>query len=134
MIAVLDTSAAVRVVLNPEQSGAFRRQLAGAELILAPELVVAELANTFWKYFRAGVLSRTASEEGFRGALELVDEFAPMQPLSIEALDLAILTRRPAYDMFYLVLARRNGAILLTGDESMRESARNLGISTAGLG
>ena len=130
MIAVLDASAAVRTVLDPGQESDFAAVLGEAELVVAPELMVAELTNTFWKYGRAGVFSRAECERGLRASIELVDEFAPLLPLSVEAFDLAMLTERPAYDMFYLVLARRNGAVLLTADESLRETARSLGIRT----
>jgi predicted nucleic acid-binding protein len=128
---VLDASAAVRVVLNPGQVPAYTGILAAAETVLAPELIVAELANTFWKYFRAGSLSRADCEQGLRGTLALVDEFAALASLCVEAFDLALLTQKPAYDVFYLVLARRNGALLVTADESLREQARALGLRTS---
>ncbi len=130
MIAVLDTSAAVRVVLNQPGGADFRERISQAETVLAPELIVAELTNTFWKYFRSNVLSREESEHGLRACLDLVDDFAPLPPLSVEALDLAMSNGRPAYDMFYLVLTRRTGAVLLTADESLRQSADSLGIRT----
>jgi predicted nucleic acid-binding protein len=130
MIAVLDTSAAVRVVLNPEQAAHLRTWLSEAEVVMAPELMIAETANTFWKYFRAGILSRADCERGCRAAVGLADEFARLGPLAAEALDLAVLSNRPAYDMFFLVLARRNGALLLTADDRLRESARSLGVRT----
>ena len=130
MIAVLDTSAAVRVVVDPGGAEAFTKTLGDAEYVLAPELMIAELANTFWKYLRAGSLSRSATERGFQTALELVDEFSPPSPLCVEAFELVALAGRPAYDMFFLVLARRNGAVLLTADQDLRQQARNLGIRT----
>ena len=130
MTAVLDTSAAVRVVLDPGAAAAFSIPLGQAGRVLAPELMIAELTNVFWKYLHGGYLSRRASERGLETALQLVDEFAPVGPLRLEAFDLAALTRRPAYDMFFLVLARRNGAVLLTADDSLRDHARRLGIRT----
>ncbi len=85
-----------------------------------------------WKYCRAGILSRAGGERGFRAIVELVDEFAPLEPLAVEAFGLVMLLQRPVYDMFYLVLARRHGAVLLAGDDGLRQSAHNLGIETAG--
>jgi predicted nucleic acid-binding protein len=105
--------------------------LHNAELVLAPELIITEVVNTFWKYLRAGALTRPLSERGIRTTLDLVDEFAPMEPLAVEAFNLATLTERAAYDMFYLVLARRNGAVLVTADETLRRNARHLGIDTS---
>jgi predicted nucleic acid-binding protein len=131
LIAVVDASAAVRVSMKAGGPDSPETLLDRAELVLAPELIIAEVVNAFWKYLRAGVLSRALSERGVRTALDLVDEFAPMEPLSVEALHLAALHERAAYDMFYLVLARRNGAVLITADEALRRSARNLGIRTS---
>jgi len=38
------------------------------------------------------------------------------------------MTRRPAYDMFYLALAKREDAAFLTADTSMRKEAARLSI------
>lgn len=131
MIAVVDASAAVRVSMRAGEPDSLETVWDRAELVLAPELIIAEVVNTFWKYLRAGVLSRALSEQGIRTALDLVDEFAPMEPLSVEAFHLAALHERAAYDMFYLVLARRNGAVLITADATLRRNADNLGIRTS---
>lgn len=47
-----------------------------AELVLAPELIIAEVVNTFWKYLRAGVLFPTAERAGrpHRAVLIAADE------------------------------------------------------------
>ncbi len=128
MIAVLDTSAAVRVVLNAAESAGLARSLEEVDWVQAPELIVAELANTYWKYVRAGVLTQERAEFGLRSSLGLVDEFVPMAPLCAEAFHLAVRTGQPAYDAFFLVAARRSGAILVTADEGLGRSARRLGI------
>jgi len=130
VIAVVDTSAAVRVAMQAEESAQWARTIASADLVRAPQLLIAEAANAFWKYFRAGILSRASAERGLRSAVGLVQEFAPLEPLYAEVFELAVLTQGPAYDLFYVVLARRNGAVLVTADEALRERARRLGIRT----
>ena len=50
MIGVLDTSAAVEVVLKRESSALFTDFLAEADLVIAPTLSVIEATNVFWKY------------------------------------------------------------------------------------
>ena len=130
MIAVIDASAAVRVALDPDQNLELAKLASEAELVLAPELLAAEVANAYWKYLRAGTLSRAACESGIRASLELVDEFASFDELALESFDLAALAKQPVYDMFYLVLARRRSAWLITADETMVEHARRLGIRT----
>ena len=50
MIAVLDTSAAVEVVLKRESATLFSHFLAEADLVMAPNILIAEATNVFWKY------------------------------------------------------------------------------------
>ena len=50
MIAVLDTSAAVEVVLKRESATLFSHFLAEADLVIAPNILIAEATNVFWKY------------------------------------------------------------------------------------
>ena len=47
MIAVLDTSAAVEVVLKRESSALFNDFLAEADLVIAPTLLITEATNVF---------------------------------------------------------------------------------------
>jgi predicted nucleic acid-binding protein len=128
--AVLDASAAVRQVVDPSGAPEIYKLVGQAELVLAPELFVAETANAFWKYLRAGRLTREQCELGLGAALELVDDFVPLEPLASEAFDLAATMGRPVYDVFYLVLARRNGAILATADRQLLHDAAVLGVRT----
>jgi predicted nucleic acid-binding protein len=48
-----------------------------------------------------------------------------------EAFALAGRVRAPAYDMFFLVLARRNGALLLTDDKALKENAGRYAVRTS---
>ena len=50
MIAVLDTSAAVEVVLKRESSTLFTDFIVEADLVIAPTLLITEATNVFWKY------------------------------------------------------------------------------------
>jgi predicted nucleic acid-binding protein len=131
LIVVLDASAAIRIVVASEQSSQYAAILADADEVLAPDLIIAEVTNALWKYFRAGLLTRADVGEKLRACVELVDNFNELGSLALEALDLSLLLQRPAYDMFYLVLARRNCAVLMTADEGLRTCARNAGVLTA---
>jgi len=134
MRAVLDASAAVRVALNASEAEVWARRLSAAELVMAPELLIAEAANAFWKYLRAGHLDRAGAERALGACLRLVDEFVPMRDLCLEAFRLAAAAGRPVYDMFYLVLAQREGATLLTADGWLGQAARNHGVVTEPAG
>ena len=51
MIIVLDTSAAVEIVLQREHAIYLGRKVAEADWIIAPSLFIPEVTNVFWKYY-----------------------------------------------------------------------------------
>ena len=124
MIAVLDASAAVEVLLQRRKAEALSGLLAEAEWVLAPTLYVAELTNVFWKYHRYNSLPQETCETALAHGLELPDTLARDAELQREAFAMACRCSAPAYDMFYLVLARRNAATLLTIDTARADLAR----------
>ena len=64
-----------------------------------------------------------------RSVEALVDCFHDDASLAKEALSESIRYRHPAYDMFYLVLARRTGATLFTLDKKMWALARDMHVN-----
>lgn len=128
---VLDASAAVLAVLGGGEAGRFASVLAGADEVLAPDLLAAEVTNTIWKYHQFEHLSLDLCDRLLELALELVDTWVPCREVHREAFLLARTTRRPAYDMFYLALARREDAAFLTHDNSLRREAARQGIRLA---
>jgi predicted nucleic acid-binding protein len=129
LIAVLDASAAVRAVMDIETP--FRAALETADLVIAPELIVAEVCSAFRKYVRARVMPRTHAEESIERAFALVDKMQPLRELVGEVLALASRTDSSVYDLFYLALAQRTGAILLTADIALQKTAVKIGIGTS---
>jgi predicted nucleic acid-binding protein len=89
------------------------------------------VANTLWKYARAGHLSPALATARLNDALALIDRFEEDQMLAIEALAEAIRNQHPVYDLVYISLARRLGAVLLTVDKRLADLAQRLGVNTA---
>ncbi len=106
----------------------FARVLEAADEVLTPDLFVPEVVNTVWKYHQFEDLSQSACERVLNHALNLVDAFVPCSDLYREAFLLARTARRSAYDMFYLALARREDAALLTTDKSLGKEAERQGV------
>lgn len=131
MILVLDTSAAVEFLLQRAHAARIDDLIAGAEWVLAPTLYVAELTNTLWKYYSFSSLSQETCERAVAQGLALPDTLAEDMELYREAFSMACLCRVPVYDMFYLVLARRHAASLLTLDNSLAELARKHDVHVA---
>lgn len=123
MMIVLDTSAAVDLVLQPSKCEQEANLLADAKRVLAPSLFVSEVANVFWKYHAFNKLPLEQAEEGMDMALELPDSLADDRELYAEAFAMACRTTHSVYDMLYLVLARRNNALLMTRDRALKRLA-----------
>ena len=128
MRVVLDASAALEVVLNRGRAEQFAEQLQQASEVLAPDLFVAEVVNTIWKYHRFENLSLSDCDRALELSLGLADTLVSCKELYREAFLLARTVRRPAYDMFYFALARREDALILTADAALRKEAEHQGI------
>ena len=128
MIIVLDASAAVEIALNKEDSHRFRELLMQSELVLAPDTFPSEITNTFWKYALNSFLPGEKCEKGIDYCMDLVDDYINTRSLCREVFAESVKIKHPAYDLFYLILARRNNACILTKDKKMIEAARKLNI------
>lgn len=110
----------------------FRDLLGEAGAVIAPELIVAEICNAFRKYVRARRLSYAEAERFIDEALALVDSLHSMREFVPEVVALASRIDSSMCDLFYLALARRAGAILLTADGALSKAASALGIQSPG--
>jgi len=128
---ILDASAAIEIVLQRDRGARFGATLEEADVVLAPDLFVAEVVNTIWKYHQFEHLSLDACDGALEAALGLVDALVSSKEIYGEAFLLARTSRRPAYDMFYLALARREDATLLTADSRLRKESERQGIRVA---
>src|SRR5664280_2252658 len=110
MITVLDASAAVAIAMNLPESAKFQSNIGSSDIIIAPDLFVAEVSNSLWKYVKAGVLDLEQGDCALERAVGLVDTFEPSLVLYREAYALSVDHLHPVYDALYLVLARRHNA------------------------
>lgn len=71
---VIDASAAVSLVLATPGSEIFFAPLDQAELVMAPDLFIAEVCNAIWKYRKADLLPMDRCERALEHALSLPDQ------------------------------------------------------------
>lgn len=128
---VLDASAAIEVVLDRSKAAQFVRLLGDADQVLAPDLLVSEVVNAIWKYHQFENLGLNICDRALELAFGLVDVIVSCKDLYREAFLLSRSARRPAYEMFYLALAQREDAALLTADAALRKEAKRQGIRVA---
>jgi predicted nucleic acid-binding protein len=123
MIIVLDASAAVKSVLETDELNPERMRIANADWVIAPYLYIPEVTNAFWKYHKCAGMPAENCETYIERALAIPDDYFSEEELYKEAFQLACVSGKPVYDMFYLVLARRNNAHLLSEDKALKQIA-----------
>jgi predicted nucleic acid-binding protein len=120
---VVDASAVVALVLGETGADRVASRLADAQLV-APTLLLFELANVFVLKIRRQPRDRDALIAGFRDAMQIDIGTRPIDYAGV--LDLAEATGLTAYDASYLWLARALSAELVTLDGQLAKAANAL--------
>ena len=128
MIVILDTSAAVEIVLHRDSAKRLAEVVREADWVVAPTLFIAEVSNVFWKYQKFVDYPYPDCERDIEQAIALPDEYVNEIELYREAFKLGCTLDHPIYDMLYVVLARRNSARLLTMDKKLQIAANKAGV------
>jgi len=126
---VLDANAAIEVALDGNAASVLSRALAKSEEVIAPELLVPEIVNAIWKYHQFAEFDLNKCEKALELAVGLVDRLVSHREIYRDAFALSRAQKtRAAYDMFYLALALREDAVLLTLDGTLKKEARRAGV------
>ncbi len=125
MITVLDTSAAIEIILQRPKAPRLIQHLENSDWVTVPGLFISEVTNVFWKYYKFGNLSMEQCEDAIELSIALPDEYSNDKELFREAFSMGCRVGQPVYDMFYLVLARRNNGYLMTLDKALTDIAKN---------
>ena len=126
---VIDTNIAFEIAFQGEDCAKYKTLLEQADTVLAPTLYESEVASTLYKYIKSGCIDLQNAKISLVSMLQFVDVYTDTSELSIETLSESVRLNHSAYDLFYLVLARRNGATLLTKDEHLRRLCLDCGVT-----
>ncbi|HHQ40981.1 MAG TPA: PIN domain-containing protein [Chromatiales bacterium] len=121
---VVDASVAVKWFVEEPGSEAARAVLARGEPLLAPDLIVPEVANTAWKKAARGEITRAHGERIVQALPLMLDRIVPAAELVGRAYGLAVRHGHPVYDALYLALAEQADARLVTDDARLVALAR----------
>jgi predicted nucleic acid-binding protein len=123
MTLVVDASVATLWVL--EQDGTPRAlAVRNEDSLIAPSLVAAEIGSALWKAVRRGNVKRADALTALDAALLAFEALIPLEELRARALEFAIELDHPIYDCFYLALAERESAPLVTADARLLTAAK----------
>jgi predicted nucleic acid-binding protein len=121
---VVDASVAAQWVLPERQSEQANALRLTAEPIIAPDLVFAEIGNALWKRAVQGEITAATAVEALTTATGLFTALVSMAELAARATEIAIALKHPIYDCFYLALAERERAPLISADKRLIAAAK----------
>jgi predicted nucleic acid-binding protein len=132
---VVDASVAVKWVIPEVLSAEADRVRDGDDAVLAPDLLLVEVANALWKKTAAKEISPREADTAFDLLRRSGIDLRPTAPLLPRALEVARSLGHPVYDCVYLALAEREGMAFVTADRRLlrRLSARRLGVAVVDL-
>lgn len=119
---VIDSSVAIKWFVS-EQNSAEADLLRKFELI-APDLLVSECVNAFWKKWRRGEMTGNEVVMSCLGLSLASLTYARAADLANDAGAMAMAVDHPAYDCFYLALAAETEAPFVTADVSLVRKLR----------
>jgi predicted nucleic acid-binding protein len=123
---IIDASVAAKWVLPEPESDRAEELRRSGEALLAPTLIVAEIGNAAWKRATRGDMSSAEAMDAVETATALLTTLIPIEQLAARATEIAIELRHPIYDCFYLALAEREGAPIVSADAKLLGAAKKM--------
>ena len=124
MTLVLDASVALKWYVPEEHADIAHGILRSGEQLIAPQLVLAEVANASWKLVRRGELDARQHHRKAAAIARPFDLLAPLSALLPRAAALALELDHPIYDCFYLALSEARTAPLVADDRRLLAKRR----------
>ena len=121
---VVDASVAVKWFCPEPHAQAAHRVLGGRRVLLAPELIWAEVANVLWKRVQRAELTQEVAQQILRDFKRFPLQTSPINALLEPAWQLAVQRRITVYDALYLALAVSRECKLVTADRSFHDAVK----------
>jgi predicted nucleic acid-binding protein len=112
---VVDASVATKWFVDEDDSQAARVLVYSGSILLAPDIVISEVASALTSKVRTGEFPR----DGLDAALEEMVRvllFTPSRELALAGQSLSLEFGTSFYDCLYLALAQRQASLLVTAD------------------
>lgn len=119
MTLVIDASVALKWYLDEARSEDARAILASDELLVAPEIILSEVANATWLRLSKGDIGLDQAREILSELPHVFFAVVPAADLVLRALEIASELRHPVYDAMYLATSERWNAPLVTADDRL---------------
>jgi predicted nucleic acid-binding protein len=123
---VVDACVLAKVLFIEQGSQAAYELLYGADSLIAPELVLLEVANVAVKKVRRKEITREQARDAIAQLPDLLTRIIPTSELLEPAIELALTTMAATYDAIYAALAQHEGLVLVTADKRFAASLRGV--------
>jgi predicted nucleic acid-binding protein len=128
---VIDASIAVKWVIPEVLSEQADRIRDSDDDVLAPDLLLVEVANALWRKTVAREITPREADTALGLVRRSGIDLHPTEALLPRAMDLARRLSHPVYDCVYLALAERERARFVTADQRLLRRAVSLRPGTA---
>jgi len=125
---VVDASVAVKFLVRETGNDEARRFLSIPDPLIAPDWLLVEAANTFWKKVRRSELLIVHAERHLKDLPSFFETLYSSSELVAEALRLSFQLRHGVYDCLYLALALQEDCRLVTADVEFAEAITRAGL------
>ena len=113
---VIDASVAVKWLVLEEMSGVAKDLSLATETLVAPRLILTEVANALARKAIQGLMDRQEATRQFRSLPQYLIEIIEIDDMIEPAFLNACALRHPIYDLIYLETARKMDTQLITAD------------------
>jgi predicted nucleic acid-binding protein len=120
---ILDASVAAKLFIAEADSGQAEQVLALGEPLIAPDLVLVEVANALHKAWRREIIDDVQMDRALRKLPTIFGRLFPAADLVANAAIILRILRHPVPDCVYIALHWRTGAPVVTADLELVQAA-----------
>ena len=124
MTRVVDASVACKWFFDEPWADQALALAAAHQVLLAPDLIVAECTNVAWRRVRDGQVPLEQAEAFIRALPAWFKRLTPSARLHESAFRIARRLNHPAYDCLYVALAAHGATPLVTADAALAKRVR----------
>ena len=135
MIVVVEPGVAIKWFVEEPLRLQARALLAQGHQLIAPDILIADVAELAWKKAVAGEIAPDQAEPIVRsiGLPAFISAFVESTRLRQRALALALQCGRPVHDCFYAACAEATSAPLVSSDETFLQALKMEGVPVRGV-
>jgi predicted nucleic acid-binding protein len=125
MTCIVDASVALKWYVHEAETAAAIGLIEHSDRLIAPDLIVAEVCSAAWKRLRRGDTTIAQTDLVAATIAQQFDRLIALDLLAPSAMAIARTLGHSVYDCFYLALAEREAAVLVTADRRLLSRVRD---------